>query len=506
MEKPKKSRPSRDLPDTQSTERLRRLGRLGGAFGVGLSILTSMSPLFGAKGLGSVIPLPASLSNIGRPLITAISLALVLMLGRVVWSNKPTRGKTILGVAMLVVALALLGIYMTWITPRREVVPPSMSPLDRNVVAVFVIGFSIALFAGSLMTLASQWIINPSAAPTATVPDATELIAHEPSQTDPVVNLLRLVVTANWTGIERKSRNLRSFYWRLFGAISRIIVNPRQEARDIRKTRFWVRAIAAVDAFRLGKAKERKLLLAIAEGLLPWLTIRNEVWIEIEKFGASPKDSMAAFQAYLLRFFSAYTISPDVLGYARVIEESDRALSELLAFQRSVPPLEHSKIRSMMLLGAARQRVGAFGESRLEEAEADFQSSTSSAISLGDRVKLAEASYDAARKFLDVRNAYVAATLAWHSASSSASIAYCLAIAADQREDSLRKLEALAYAVDQSAGHLHIDVKQITERMINIRLNIQRRGVKMSAELQEKVETAMRKVDGLPPSLFTNSV
>ena len=230
---------------------------------------------------------------------------------------------------MLVIALALLGIYMTWITPNREVAPPSMLPLDRNVVAVFVIGFSIALFAGSLVTLASQWIINPSATPAAIVKDTTELSAHEPSQTDPVVNLMRLVLTANWTGIERKGRNPRSFYWRLFGAISRIIVNPRQEAKDIRKTRFWVRTIAAGDPFRIGKSKERKYLLAIAEGLLPWLTIRNEVWIEIDKLGASPKDSKVGFNLYLERFHSAYKTSLDVVGYARVIEDSDRALGAI---------------------------------------------------------------------------------------------------------------------------------------------------------------------------------
>ena len=160
----------------------------------------------------------------------------------------------------------------------------------------------------------------------------------------------------------------------------------------------------------------------------------------------------------------------------------------------------------MMQRLAALQELGAVGKSGLGKAVADFDSSTSFAISLGDRVKLAKAGYDAAREFLEVRNAYAASTDAWFLASNYASMAYCLAIAADQREDSERKLEALAYAVGQSCERLHVDVNEIAERMISIRQTIHGLGVKVSGELQEKVETAMRKVDGLPPSLFTNSV
>lgn len=469
------------------------LRRVGGAFAVGLSVLTTLAPLFGPKGIRSLIPLPGRLSNIGRPLITVLSLAVVLILGILLWPAKPARWKTIFGLAMLVVALVLLGNYMSWIAPNGTVFPPSLQPFDPDVVAIFVVAVAVALLAGSLVTLGSQWIINPSWTPDAILHQTNQLDALKPSQTDSVGDLCSLVQTANWTGIERKSRGLRSSYWRLFGAMSRLLVNPRQETADLRAARRLLRTLAVTEAFRFGKDREpRRRLLAVAEALLPWLTSRNEAWRELDTVDLPAKKPVDAFNAYVIRFALSYKTVVDLIGYAKVIDDSGKALGELLAFKRSTP---------FVNLGSAvaQQCVEELFKKGLDKAVAELDRSTLMAIASDDRAALALAGYDAARECLHLRSMYPVATVAWRMASYWASSAYCLAIAADEREDSLSKLEALAYAVDESCERLHVDVAALGERMVSVRQAIYEReqGVKVSAELEERIEMAARKVDGL---------
>jgi hypothetical protein len=501
MAQTEQSTAQQDLPDTQRNVRLSRVAAIiVGALG----ILTTISPLFGKKGIASVIPLPDRLNGVGRALITGISLALVLVTGAVLWSGRPSRRKTWLGVVMLLAALSMLAVYMSWIT-STGVSPPSMWRLDGDVVAVLVIGFSIALFAVSLVVFANQLVVVSSGTlDLALLQETRKLATREASQTGSAMSLLNLMLTANWTRIERESRSHRSPYWRLFGAISRIIVNPRQEAKDIRKVRFWARAIAIIELFRFGKATERKSLLALAEGFVPWLTIRNETWREVDKLCASPKDSGAAFNAYLSRFMCAYHGAPDYIGYARVIEDTGHTLSELLAFKESTPPISRLEISNMMRGAVARQALNTLGKIGVEKSILEIDESVLSAISTDDRRRMATAAYKAAQDFHKVREAYPEKSDAWFLASNYVSIAYCLAIAADQEEASVRKLEALAYVGDQSCERLHVDAKEVAEKLIGVNRTIHERGVEVSAELQEKVETVMQKINRLLPSLLTN--
>lgn len=483
------------------------LRRAGAVLPLVLSVLTSISPLFGEEGIASVIPLPATLSSTGKPLITVLSLALTLLVSIIFLAGERRLWKTMLGVAVLIIALGTLGIYMTWITPNGDdVLVPFIPGVYGNVFATFVIGFAIAFLATSLVILASQLVAIPLAAEAPIIQsNMEELHRRKPSQSTAAEDLLSLVLTANWTRIEQGSANHRGPYWRLYGAISRTLVNQRQEAKDIWSARLWASLITLVDIFPMGASAQRKLLLGHAQAILPWLSMKNRAWRRIDRIGASPKDSNTAFNAYYERFFLSVKGAPDFIGYTRSIKDNSEALSELLKFRESLPGLGRLSTLQTMEGAAAIIRLQALSKSGLAKAEANFDLSVISGLAAGHSAEVAKGGYASAREFLDLLKGFLRDSVAWFTASHGASQAYCLAIAADQSEYSIPKLEALIYALGRSCELLHVDAIDIADQVRKIHRGLNEKGAELPNQLSAQVEAVLQKVDELPRSLFDSS-
>lgn len=459
----------------QSKPGLRKIGVV--ALTVG-ALISSIHPLFGEHGIVAAIVLPVQLEGVGPPLITIVSwvlaaLALVEILG-----GELGRGVKVFGAAAFLAGLALVALYLSWLTPKGVSLPSVPHPA---VVVLLVVGFAVACITVSFVTFAAVLAFGADtgglgvqeqvAGETETEPTAS---AKKTGDSTANTRLWHFVLAADWERILAERPQQHGPAWKLYGAIAAMVCAPRQDARDLKRARRWVRLLTIVDLIPRSKASAvtRRALVCRARGILPVLAKRNRAWrtIEAHRDGQDGWESWEiAWKAYADRAFLLFELPPDNLGYLWLIRETDRTLSDMLAFTQTAPPLHGLAVqrlfREMKKRNPQPPRRPPDHRPELTEIMAKCRADFAAAIATSDRSAVSRCAGEAAPAYLKARQALQEGGNAWHLASTLTAQACCLALGAESHLGGAKAIEAWAYLAARAMALGHADADKLSERL-----------------------------------------
>lgn len=301
---------------------------------------------------------------------------------------------------------------------------------------------SLELFAAMLVPTPKMDAFEESAQRASSVIEALrpDTPAQPESTTRPdssLSTLLRRVRAADWSTIT-ESFHKRPYlgYWRLYYHISQLIDAklPYGSTPALRRTRFWMRLMTAVEPIRsVFQRRERALrqvLLAEASMFLVWGTNEKRVvrGLRVVKVSES-----VIFSSLFLRFFNTILVTPSI-GVYRKLADARRALVELTAFHERMDFRDKQAVSSLVTIQTSPDMFDFAATMLSGKPDATkrwnrFFAEAQRHLAKGDTLDLLDCAVDAGRKFSEEANTLPRETPAQYIAYEYAAKAFCIAAA-----------------------------------------------------------------------------